>query len=84
MVDGIGCAHKLGKKNRQIPVVKNGPLNITSPTLKSHVKTNENTGLGSKEPIAAEKYFRPSSDVIHTTDDLIQTKTLSIPHTKTC
>ena len=36
MVNGIGRAHKLGKKNRKIPVVTNGTLKTASLDTNRH------------------------------------------------
>ena len=78
----IGCAQKLGKQNSHKPGVTNGTLNTTSPNFHIHDKPNENIDVASEELIAANKYYRPSNNAIHTTDNFIQTKSISIPHTK--
>ena len=81
MINGIGRTHKLGKQNRQLPVVTNGNLNIVLLNSNMHDKSNENIDVASKEPITVDKYFIPSNGVIHTMDDFILIKLLSIPHT---
>ena len=81
MANGIGCAHKLGKKNRQQPDVTNEPLNATSSTSQSHDKSIENINVTSKESLSVEAYFSTKTALKYSTYDPIQTKPLSIPHT---
>ena len=62
MVNRIGHVQKLGKYNRHIYVATNRPLNTTLPNYNIHDKYKENIDLGSKEPITADTYSRPSND----------------------
>ena len=72
---------KLGKINRQQPGVKNGTLDTTSPTYNRNDNSNKKINVSGKYSITPEAHSIPSNYVIHTTDDLIKTKPVSIPHT---
>ena len=81
MVNKIGRAHTLGKKNMKTHGVTNGPLNKTLLTSHSNEKFSGEIYVVDKEPLTAETYHSPKNCVIDTIYDFIQTQPVSGPHT---
>ena len=81
MTNGIGQAKKLGKHNRQWPGVANESSIKTWLSSNCHDKLNENIDKESKDSIFSNKYSIKNSAVQDATDDIIQTKPVSRPHT---
>ena len=59
MGKGIGCGHKIGKKNRQQPVITNGTLKTTSLTNNCHDTYNYDNFISYQEPITTKIYSIP-------------------------
>ena len=75
--------HTNSKRKSQRHGVINDRLKIFLATSHDHDKSIKNINLASEESRTAEKYSTLEKYVKDASDDLIQTKPLSIPHTTT-